>query len=297
MVASMTALAAQTGGSEVGGARWIIEMRSVNAKGLDIRMRLPDHISQLEPKLRKAVQNGLARGSVNISVRVDQADDSGGMFVDERALQSALAAAMQAKQAAEMVGLETTLPSPAELLSMPGVMKRTDANEAEFPQEAFEADFDLVLKQLVQMRAAEGSALSDILQRQLAEIEGLAKEAALAAEARRPKAEQAFRDAIARIEQATDSVDEGRMVQEMAVLATKADVTEELDRLQAHVAAARALLDEDAPIGRRLDFLMQEFNREANTLCSKSGDSALTSVGLDLKAAIEQMREQVQNVE
>ena len=147
------------------------------------------------------------------------------------------------------------------------------------------------------MRASEGAALGRVLAGQIDEIARLTDAAATEAEARSAAAEDTLKAAIARVTQATDAVDPQRLAQELALLAVKTDVTEELDRLRAHVDAARALLTEKGPVGRKFDFLMQEFNREANTLCSKAQSSALTQVGLQLKVVIDQMREQVQNIE
>lgn len=295
MVASMTALAATSGGADRIG--WTIELRSVNAKGLDVRMRLPDRLAASEPKFRNQIQSKISRGAVSLSVRLEQAEDLSDFVLDETALSQAIAAAIAAQSLCKNQGLAVRDSNVAELLALPGVLKRADPSEAELSYTALEQDFLDALDQFLAMRAKEGTALAEILRRQLKEIETLIENADAAAVARKPKAEKQFRIALEKVVNSTDSIDEGRIAQELAVLATKADVTEEIDRLRAHVSAAQALLAEEQPIGRRLDFLMQEFNREANTLCSKSGDSALTAVGLDLKATIEQMREQVQNVE
>jgi len=157
--------------------------------------------------------------------------------------------------------------------------------------------FDAALADFVAMRGTEGAALAEVLAGQLSEIETLVAEAARVVETRRDEQADRTRAALARVMENVEGADEGRIAQELALIAVKSDVTEELDRLGAHVSAARALLAEPGPVGRKLDFLMQEFNREANTLCSKSGSSALTQVGLALKTVIDQMREQVQNVE
>ncbi|CAG0912038.1 unnamed protein product, partial [Cyprideis torosa] len=157
--------------------------------------------------------------------------------------------------------------------------------------------FDTTLAAFVTMRQEEGAQLQEILTRHLTEIETAIAQAEDAIAARSDAQNTRLRAQLARILENADGVDEGRIAQELALIAVKADVTEEIDRLRAHVAAARALLEDDGPIGRKLDFLMQEFNREANTLCSKSADAALTQIGLTLKTVIDQMREQVQNVE
>ena len=147
------------------------------------------------------------------------------------------------------------------------------------------------------MRASEGAALRSILSGQLDQIAGLVEQAAGAAQAREGQMAETLRAQLARVTDNADPVDEPRVAQELALIAVKSDITEELDRLRAHVGAARDLLSQGVPIGRKLDFLSQEFNREANTLCAKSQHTGLTAIGLDLKAVIDQMREQVQNVE
>ncbi|HDR29098.1 endoribonuclease YicC domain-containing protein, partial [Rhodovulum sp.] len=159
------------------------------------------------------------------------------------------------------------------------------------------ADLDRLIDDFTAMRAAEGAALEALLRDQLAQIADLVKDAARAAEARREHMAESLRANLARVLDNSEGADPDRVAQELAMIAVKSDVREELDRLSAHVEAARALLDADGPIGRKLDFLMQEFNREANTLCSKSQSTPLTRIGLDLKHVIDQMREQVQNVE
>jgi uncharacterized protein (TIGR00255 family) len=186
----------------------------------------------------------------------------------------------------------------SDLVMMRGMMDQTAA--ADDPGAlcaVLMADFQGVLSDFDTMRLNEGAALADILTTQLAEVEGLTHEALDLAEKRKAGMSEALRANLARVIQNTDGADETRVAQELALLAVKADVTEEIDRLTAHVAAARALLQEGGSVGRKLDFLMQEFNREANTLCSKSQNKDLTRVGLALKAIIDQMREQVQNVE
>ena len=147
------------------------------------------------------------------------------------------------------------------------------------------------------MRQSEGAALCAVLAAQLDEVSALTQEAAALAEARKEDVAAMLKENLARVLDNTDGADPDRVAQELALLAVKADVTEEIDRLITHVAAARSLVRDGGAVGRKLDFLMQEFNREANTLCSKSGDAALTAIGLDLKLTIDQMREQVQNVE
>ncbi|MWD28885.1 DUF1732 domain-containing protein, partial [Aquicoccus sp. SCR17] len=190
----------------------------------------------------------------------------------------------------------------ADLLALRGVMEPAQASEDDEAgraalARAVQAGLDAALEDFLEMRRSEGAALAALLEDHLAEIAALTEQAAEEAEARRPEAATALRAALARVMENAENADPDRVAQELALLAVKADVTEELDRLRAHVAAARDLLAAGGAVGRRLDFLMQEFNREANTLCSKSQASVLTATGLELKAVIERMREQVQNVE
>ena len=174
---------------------------------------------------------------------------------------------------------------------------REDDSTTESLLPTLQADLESLLKDFLAMRAREGALIADVLIGQLTEIESLVAQAQTAAESRRDVQKQAVTNALARVLDTGAEVDPERLRQELALIAIKADVTEEIDRLRAHIAAARALMYKGGAVGRKLDFLAQEFNREANTLCSKSQSKELTSIGLDLKAAIEQMREQIQNLE
>jgi uncharacterized protein (TIGR00255 family) len=193
----------------------------------------------------------------------------------------------------------TLSPSNAtDVLAVRGVLEAsTGDGDSEALSKALVAAYPELLKNLVEMRTTEGGALETVLGDQIAEIETLTGAAAEIAEARKAESAATLRANLKKVLDNTDGADEDRVAQELAMLAVKADVTEEIDRLKAHVDAARDLIKKGSPIGRKLDFLMQEFNREANTLCSKAQNVELTRVGLDLKAVIDQMREQVQNVE
>jgi len=204
----------------------------------------------------------------------------------------------QIESRAMATGLSLAPATAADLLALRGVFDTASTqDDTAALGKALLADFEPVLNSFLAMRKTEGAALAKLLTQQLDQIADLTAQAATAAEARRPEINAQFRANLARITDNTDSVDEARIAQELAVLATKTDVTEEIDRLSAHVDAARALIATGSPVGRKLDYLAQEFNREANTLCSKSQNTALTAIGLELKSVIEQMREQVQNVE
>lgn len=278
---------------------WAWEARSVNGKGLDLRLRLPEGIEGLEAAVRAEVQARFARGNVTVSLRLDRAAGVGLSRVDAAGLTRALDALAEVEAAAAARGQMLRATSAAEILSMRGVVEAgtSAAEDSEALKAALLADAALLLDALKQMRLAEGKALAAILAAQVDRIEALAAEAAAEAEARAPLQAEAFRAALARVIEGAEAADPARVAQELALLAVKTDVTEEIDRLKAHVAAARALLKEPEPAGRRLDFLAQEFNREANTLASKANHAGLTRVALELKAVIDQMREQVQNVQ
>ncbi|MFD0858074.1 YicC/YloC family endoribonuclease [Roseovarius aquimarinus] len=293
---SMTAFAAGRGG--VPGHEWTWELRSVNGKGLDLRLRVPDWISGLEAGLRAKLTAALSRGNVSLSVRV-QAEEAGGrLTVNAAQLDAALDAVAEVEARAMARGLSLAPARPGDLLGIRGVLEMTSAEaDTEALCAAMLTDFDAVLSDFETMRAQEGAALAALLEGHLAEIARLTDAAATAAEARRPEAAAALTAALARVMEGAPGADEARVAQELALIAVKSDITEEIGRLHAHVEAARALLASGAPVGRKLDFLAQEFNREANTLCSKAGSSTLTAIGLEMKAAVDQLREQVQNVE
>lgn len=294
-IRSMTGFAAGRGAGA--GCDWHWDLRAVNGKGLDLRLRLPDWIEGLEPALRTRAAAVLARGNVSVSLKVDRAGAAESPYVSIVALDAALTALAVVRARAKAAGVAVADPTTAEILAMRGV---TEGAPADDDQTALLAlligDFDAVLAALVAMRETEGRALAGIIAGQLDRIEVLVAEASAAATARRPEMQRQLEENLARV-MAGGAADPDRVAQELALMTVKADVTEELDRLVAHVAAGRGLIGEAGAVGRKLDFLMQEFMREANTLCSKSGNAALTRIGLDLKTVIDQMREQVQNVE
>ena len=296
MLRSMTAFAAAKGAQD--GFSWTWEMRSVNGKGLDLRLRVPDWVDGLEAGLRARAGKALGRGNVSLNLRLVRDDGAGALAVNAAQLEDVLTAMSEVENRAMARGVTLAPATAADLLGLRGVLE-SGAGEDDTTAlcKTLLADFETVLAAFLDMRATEGRALAAVLTAQLDDIERLTDEAAQAAEARRPEMEQAFKAALARVMETADTADEARIAQEMALIAVKADVTEELDRLRAHVAAARDLLAAGSPVGRKLDFLSQEFNREANTLCSKAQNKALTATGLELKTVIDQMREQVQNVE
>ena len=293
-LASMTGFARSEG--TVAGVAWAWELRSVNGRGLDLRFRLPTGFDHLEPGLRETAARTLKRGNVTANLSVKQEDQSR-LAADPVALDAVLALALALS--ARIPGAPP--PAAEALLALPGVMRPAAAvlSEAAAAEqsEAARSGFADALASLVAARRAEGAHLHDILAGQLAEIAALCHTAATQA-ADQPALHRArMLAAVETLLAAIPSLPEDRIAQEVALLATKSDVREELDRLDAHLHAAHALLAEAETIGRRFDFLVQEFNREANTLCSKSASVPLTGTGLRLKAVIEQLREQTQNVE
>jgi uncharacterized protein (TIGR00255 family) len=294
---SMTGFADLAGAA--GGAAWVWEARSVNGRGFDLRLRLPDGLESLEPPLRAAAGQALSRGSVTVTLRFAKAGAAALPRLNPDALAAAVAASRAAAEAAAGGGLDLAPISAADLLAMPGVFDTAALAPAEDPEvrAALAAEIEPLIAALARARAAEGAALATVLAGQLDRAAALAAQARETAEARAGRAGALLRTRLDAVLAATAAVDEARLAQELALVAVRADVTEELDRLAAHLTAARRLLATPGPVGRKLDFLMQEFNREANTLCSKAGSAELTGTGLELKAVIDQMREQVQNVE
>lgn len=297
MITSMTGFASRRG--QGAGHDWTWDLRSVNGKGLELRLRVPDWIEGLEPAIRAELSKALSRGSVSLSLKVArEAGVAEAGRLNAAVLAAALAALAEVEQAAMARGVTLAPATPADLLTLRGVLDTATGDEDLGPlRAAILADLPPLLAAFQAMRVAEGRALEGIILSQLDRISALVTAAEAAAGDRRLRAETTLREGLDRLRAVAEGFDEQRVAQELALLAVKSDVAEELDRLAAHVAAARAHLAETGPVGRKLDFLMQEFMREANTLCSKAGDLALTRIGLDLKTVIDQMREQVQNVE
>jgi uncharacterized protein (TIGR00255 family) len=298
-LASMTGFARAQGEviGELGAIGWIWELRSVNGRGLDVKLRLAPGLDGLEPGLRDATAKLLKRGNVSGTLTLKREAVSG-MTVDMAALDRMKELAIGL--ADEIPG---ALPPRAEaLLALPGVMRNAGAQD---DSEELQAALQLAVREgfaealdgLVAARAGEGARLGEIVNAQLDEISLLHAEASAEA-AEQPALHKArLMTQLAEILAAASGLPEERIAQEVALLATKSDVREELDRLASHIAAARALLAEASGVGRKLDFLVQEFNREVNTLCSKSVSLKLTATGLRLKAVVEQLREQVANIE
>lgn len=297
MINSMTGFAAAKG--EIPGWSWAWDIRSVNARGLDIRMRVPDWIAGLEQALRPVIQKSAARGNINLTLKVQRDGSVDAVQIDGGVLDNVLAMLKRVEiDAAGNHNLKLAPASAAEILAMRGVTEITQGDQDTAPVlAALITDFPDLLAAFNTMRAGEGANLHKVLCNQFDLIEVLTQNAQIAAQERKAANADNLHRNLAQILNNTEGADPDRVAQELALLAVKADVTEEIDRLHAHVAAARDLLASNEPVGRKLDFLSQEFNREANTLCSKAQSPALTRIGLDLKAVIDQMREQVQNVE
>lgn len=273
------------------GFAWVWELRSVNGRGLDLRFRLPPGYDQVETALREAAGKALRRGNVTANLTVRRESEQR-LAADPAALEQALALALDLHR--RLPG--SPVPRAEALLALPGVLRPVESDDAA-DAGAVAAGFSQALAALVASRQAEGARLGKALKVLLDEIADLHRHARKEA-ADQPAAQRAkVMDNLAALLREAPSLPEDRIAQEVALLAARSDVREELDRLASHVEAARALLAEAVAVGRRFDFLVQEFNREANTLCSKSASLALTSTGLKLKAAIERLREQVQNIE
>ena len=300
MVKSMTGFAAQTGeiSTETGvyACQW--DLRGVNGRGLDLRFRLPDWLDGLEPALRKRLGERLNRGNVSLTLKLTRAESGAAMRLNPAALDAAVALVIATETQAERQGLGLAPMTAADLLAIKGVVDSGPEQTDPAPLVAALIDHaGPLIDAFEAARASEGAALAAVLEGQVQAIAALTQQARAAVEARRPDQLAGLKAALARLTEAAPALEPGRLEQELAMIAVKTDVTEELDRLTTHVAAARALLVSDQPVGRKLDFLMQEFNREANTLCAKAQSAELTRIGLDLKTVIDQMREQVQNVE
>jgi len=296
MTHSMTAFATASGTAL--GFSWTWEIRCVNGKGLDVRLRVPEWLPALEQALRARLSQVMTRGNVSLSLRLSRNETEAPLGVNEAALAAVLAALVKIEARAQAGGLPLAATRASDILALRGVLEQKSPDPDPAPLQAHLLEtFEPVLAAFLHARASEGAALAQVLQGQLAQIVALLAQIEGVLPQRNAEAAAALTAAIARITANSDGHDPQRMAQELALLAVKSDVTEEIDRLHTHVGAAHDLLASDAPIGRRFDFLMQEFNREANTLCSKSQNKDLTRLGLDLKTVIDQMREQVQNVE
>jgi uncharacterized protein (TIGR00255 family) len=277
-----------------GDVRFHWELRSVNSRGLDVRVRLPPGQEALEPFVRELIGKAMARGNVSVALTLDSAGSGGEVRVNERALATVLAVV---ERLTDRPGFDR--PRPDGVLALRGVLELGEATETsdETLRSALLDALATALSSLVEARRIEGERIAAALSESVSKIEALVDRIA-ALPIRRPEVVRArLSEQVQRLIATGAPLDSDRLHQEAMLIATRADVEEEIKRLGAHIAAARTLLDAQEPVGRRLDFLAQEFNREANTVCSKSIDIEMTRLGLELKAVIDQLREQVQNIE
>ncbi len=274
------------------GLKLVCEIRSVNGKSLDLRLRLPPALDRLELPLKQIVQKHITRGNLQISVSSHEAASVAKLEVNHLLIEQLLALSERLEQRHGLVK-----PSIGELLSIRGVMENAGSEPDLDLDRPISALVEATLITLKQSRRLEGAALVKLMLDQLDRMENLVA-TAVADPSRSP---QFIRLRLAaQIKVLMESVqgfDEQRLTMEAALMATKADIREELDRLVGHIAAARTILSDEGPVGRKLDFLSQEFNRETNTLCSKSNALSITNIGLELKLVVDQFREQVQNLE
>jgi len=294
------ALQSMTGFSRQEGqglnANWVWELRSVNGKSLDLRFRLPTGFDSLETQFKKIAAKHIARGNVQIQLQIER--DGGGSVpsFNEKAFDAAL-------EIAERAAKRSHLPMPGieSLLAVKGVIELTEEEVDEETvakrQDLIIADFEVAIAALAKARLQEGEAIARVLTDQVGRIDDLLT--AIKSDPSRSAEAIAARlsEQIAQLVDPTNTVDLQRVHQEAAILAVKADLQEEIDRLDAHISSARALLTEEGAVGRKLDFLAQEFNRECNTICSKSNAPAVTKAGLEMKVIIDQFREQIQNLQ
>jgi uncharacterized protein (TIGR00255 family) len=291
-VASMTGFARVE--AEGSGIAWVWELKSVNGRSIDLRLRLPPGFDALEPQLRMSLAQRFRRGNFSATLTVTRTAPA--------------AVRINRETLGQLIGLMNELAGEIEaappridgLLALRGVVEMVDDEADEFLEKRRRAVFDsweMVLDRLAGARAEEGARLAATLSSQLAELRGLVEAAAACAAAQPEAIRQRLQTALASLSDLASGMPEERIAQEMALLIARSDIREEIDRLRAHIEQAGELLGQKEAVGRRLDFLCQELNREANTLCSKSADIELTRVGLSLKAAVEQFREQVQNIE
>ncbi len=293
-LSSMTGFARSHG--VCGSYSWTWEIKSVNGKGLDLRLRLPPGWDAIEPALRANASATLTRGSIQAGLTVERTGATVAVRVNAAVLEAVLIAARDVARR-----IETSPATLDGLLGLKGVIEvgevEEDAEERRKAETAVSSGFAEAVVALAGMRRHEGGALARVLGLRLNEIGALVERAELAP-GRRPEAIRTrLAEQVATLLAQSDRFDPDRLHQEAILIAAKADVREELDRLAAHVGQVQQLIAQGGPIGRRLDFLAQELNREASTLCAKANDVELTNIGLALKAAVEQFREQVQNVE
>ena len=293
-IASMTGFARTSGA--VGDFLWTWELKTVNGRSLDVRCRVPQGFEAMDGLVRQAAALHLKRGNLSANLTVDEVASRGRLTVNRAALDQILSLVGELQNK-----LDARAPSLDGLLSLKGVLEvetpPVDPDVMTKRQQAIEAGLQQAMSELGAMRRVEGARLGQMVLGHLEEVERLRVAAVATAGAQPINIRLRLEEQLKKLMPEGIPVDPERLVQELAIIAGRADVREEIDRLAAHVGAARDLIAKGDAVGRKLDFLCQEFNREANTLCSKAADLALTNLGIELKAAIEQLREQIQNIE
>lgn len=296
-ISSMTGFARTDGqyATASGGLSWTWELKSVNGKNFELRCRMPSGYDALEIELRRRLAARISRGSLTVSLQTRVIGSAAAIRVNEDALKVLM-------DVASRVAADGIAPASLDgLMAIPGVVENAaellDEDERAARDAALLKSFEAAISALQKNRLEEGTNLAPVITAQVNGIEALTAEASQTAATQPAALKERFHLRVADFIADVQGLAPERLAQEVALLASKADVREELDRLRGHVAAARVLLAEKEPVGRKLDFLAQEFNREANTLCSKSADLELTRIGLELKNLIGQFREQIQNIE
>ncbi|MEM9267869.1 MAG: YicC/YloC family endoribonuclease [Pseudomonadota bacterium] len=292
---SMTGFASLSAVHE--GLAWAWDMRAVNGRGFDLRLRLAEGCEGLEAPVREAIGKAVKRGNVTVNLKTTQQSASDPIPLDGSALDALFARIAGLEARARAQNMEVGPTSIGSLLSIRGLLDQSQSGLAPEALEQMAHNIPDLVEMFVTARAKEGSAIARILEGQLAKMTELCAAARQTAEIRDARTGELLAQRVKAVLGEASQIEPDRLAQELALLAVKADVSEELDRLEAHIAAARSLVRASGPSGRKLDFLTQEFNREANTLCSKSGSNELTTIGLDMKVTIDQMREQAANVE
>ena len=291
---SMTGFARSEGA--LGDARWTWELRSVNGKSLDIRMRLPQGFERYETEIRRACSAAFKRGNIQVSLAASGVSADVEPVLNERVLASVIAISQDIQNR-----FDADPPRLDGLLNIRNLIEFRDSEVDPEMLRAYDADclegLSQAVNSLAEMRETEGAALRAVLEGHVAAIEDVVR-LVERDPSRTPEAiRQRLAEQVRQLVEAAPALDQSRLAMEAALLAAKADLREEIDRLHAHVAAARELLASGVPVGRRLDFLAQEFNRETNTICSKSNATSVTTAGLELKVLVDQFREQIQNLE
>ncbi|HEY9057841.1 MAG TPA: YicC/YloC family endoribonuclease [Aurantimonas sp.] len=293
-VQSMTGFARHEGATD--GVDFVWELRSVNGKGFDLRFRLPPGFEAIEADSRRLAATQVTRGNIQASLQIRRDDELPAFSVNEAMLGQVLS--LSSRLVADG---HAAPPSADGIMAIKGIVEIADRalppESLERRQKGVAQGFLAAVEKLTAARETEGRAMAEILAARLDEIEALVGRAEDDPSRSVDAIRERLKSQVSRLLDTDERLDEGRLHQEAAILAARADIREEIDRLGAHVGAARALLDAGGPIGRRLDFLSQEFNRESNTICSKSNSTSLTAIGLELKVVIDQFREQVQNIE